>query len=139
LLFDSYTLGLLVDVCIKNERYDQAFEFLQQAQARLDEEGTECFYEAEIYRLRGETCLRSKQNLDQAEYYFSKGLKVAREQKAKSLELKLCLSLCDLSDLGKNAGKATSQLGEVYKSFSEGFETADLVRAKARLEQSRLS
>jgi class 3 adenylate cyclase/predicted ATPase len=139
LLFDSYTLGLLVDVCIKNERYEQALKFLEQAQLRLDEEGTECFYEAEIYRLRGETYLRSKQNLDQAEYYFSKGLKVAREQKAKSLELKLCLSLCDLSDLGKNAGKFTSQLGEVYKSFSEGFDTADLVRAKARLEKSRLS
>src|SRR5262247_2313498 len=31
LLFESYTLGLLADACIKNERYDQAFEFLDQA------------------------------------------------------------------------------------------------------------
>ena len=99
LLFDSYTLGLLVDACIKNKRYGQALEFLDQAQLRLEEEGTERFYAAEIYRLLGETYLRSNQNLDQAEHYFSKGLKVAREQKAKSLELKLCLSLCDLYDL----------------------------------------
>ena len=81
-------------------------------------------------------CDRSE-NLDKAEHYFLKGLEVAREQKAKSLELRLCLSLCDLSDLGKNAEKFVSQLGDVYKSFSEGFDTADLVRAKARLENTK--
>jgi class 3 adenylate cyclase/predicted ATPase len=137
LLFDSYTLGLLVDACIKNKRYGQALEFLEQAQLRLEDEGTERFYAAEIYRLRGETYLRSNRDLDQAQHYFSEGLKVAREQKAKSLELKLCLSMCDLYDLGKNADKCRSQLGAIYKSFEEGFDTADLVRAKARLENRK--
>ena len=137
LLFDSYTLGLLVDACVKNKRYEQALAFLEQAQLRLEDEGAECFYAAEIYRLRGETYLRSNQQLDQAQHYFSKGLDVAREQKAKSLELKLCLSLCDLQDLGKDADKSGAQLGEVYKSFSEGFDTSDLVRAKARLENTK--
>src|SRR5207249_10171516 len=37
LLFESYTLGLLADACIKNERYGQAFDFLGQAQLRLEE------------------------------------------------------------------------------------------------------
>jgi predicted ATPase len=133
LLFDSYTLGLLVDACIKNKRYGQALEFLEQAQLRLEDEGTERFYAAEIYRLLGETHLRSSQNLDEAQHYFSKGLKVAREQNAKSLELKLCLSMCDLHELGKNADKGRSQLGAIYKSFKEGFDTADLVKAKAML------
>ncbi len=137
LLFDSYTLGLLVDACIKNKRYGQALEFLEQAQLRLEEEGAECFYAAEIYRLRGETYLRSNQNLDQAQHYFSQGLEVARGQKAKSLELKLCLSICELHDLGKSADKCRSQLSKVYESFSEGFDTADLVRAKARLENTK--
>ena len=36
----------------------------------------------------GEAYLWSDQDLDQAEHFFCKGLKVAREQKAKSLELK---------------------------------------------------
>ena len=44
--------------------------------------------------------------------------------------------MCDLSDLGKNADKCYSQLGKIYESFSEGFDTADLVRAKARLEKA---
>ena len=138
LLFESYSLGLLADACIKNERYGQAFDALHQAQLRLDEENSERFYAAEIYRLLGETYLRSNQNLDQAEHYFSKGLKVAREQKAKSLELRLCLSICDLYELRQNADKYRSQLGEIYGSFSEGFDTTDLVKAKARLKNARL-
>jgi predicted ATPase len=133
LLYETYALGLLADACIKNERYGQALDFLRQAQLRLDERNSGCFYAAEIYRLLGEAYLRHR-DLDQAEHYFSKGLKVAREQKAKSLELKLCVSIYDLHKLRQNADKYRSQLGEIYKFFSEGFNTADLVRAKARLK-----
>jgi len=136
LLYESYTLGLLADVCIKNERYAQAFDFLHQAQLRLDEENSERFYAAEIYRLLGETYLRSRRDLDQAERCFRKGLEVAREQKARSLELRLCLSMSDLHELRQNADRYRPQLGEVYRSFSEGFDTADLVRAKARLQSA---
>ena len=112
-----------------------ALEFLEQAQSRLDEENSSQFYAAEIFRLLGETHLRSGRNPDQAEHYFSEGLKIAREQKARSLELRLCLSMCDLHDSGQNAGKCRAQLGAVYGTFTEGFDTADLVRAKARLER----
>ena len=136
LLFESYTLGLLADVCIKNEQYEQAFSFLDQAKLRLNDGNSERFYEAEIYRLLGETYLRSRRDLDQAERYLSKGLKVAREQKAKSLELKLCVSIYDLYELRQNADKYRSQLGEIYGYFSEGFDTTDLVKAKARLKNA---
>jgi predicted ATPase len=135
LLFKSYILGLLADACIVNERYGQALEFLHQAQLRLDEQNSVRFYAAEIFRLLGETYLRSGQDLAQAEHFFSKGLAVAREQKAKYLELKMCVSIYDLYELRKSADKYYSQLGEIYKFFSEGFDTADLVRAKARLKQ----
>jgi tetratricopeptide (TPR) repeat protein len=134
LLLESYTLGLLADACIKNERYGQAIDFLNQAQLRLDEENSERFYAAEIYRLLGEAHLRSRQDLDQAERCLSKGLKLARDQKAKSLELKLCLSIYDLYELRQNADNYRSQLADIYGSFNEGFDTADLLRAKARLE-----
>jgi class 3 adenylate cyclase/predicted ATPase/ABC-type transport system involved in cytochrome c biogenesis ATPase subunit len=136
LLFESYSLGLLADACIKNARYGQAFEFLEQARLRLDDENSERFYAAEIYRLLGETYLRSHQHLDQAERYFCNGLKVAREQEARSLELKLCMSICELYELRQkqNADKYRSQLGEIYGSFCEGFDTTDLVRAKTMLK-----
>jgi class 3 adenylate cyclase/tetratricopeptide (TPR) repeat protein len=134
LLFEAYSLGLLADACIKNKRYAQALEFLKQV--NLDEENTEHFYAAEIYRLLGETYLRSTQNLDKAEHYFSKGLKIARKQNAKLLELRLCLSICDLYDLRENSDTCRSDLAETYGFFNEGFDAADLVRARARLENS---
>ncbi|HZP71185.1 MAG TPA: adenylate/guanylate cyclase domain-containing protein [Pseudolabrys sp.] len=134
LLFDSYSLGLLADACIRNERYQEAFDFLNEAQSSLTEEKSGRFYAPEIYRLLGETYLRSNRDLDQAKHYFSKGLKIAHEQKNRHFELRLCLSICDLHDLGKKADKCRSQLGKAYGSFTEGFDTADLVAAKARLE-----
>jgi class 3 adenylate cyclase/predicted ATPase len=132
LLYEPYILGLLADAYIKSERYGQALHFLDQARLRLDDENSERFYAAEIYRLLGETHLRS-QDLDQAEHYICKGLKVAREQKAKSLELRLCVSMHDLYELRQNGEKYRSQLDEIYRSFTEGFDTADLVKAKAIL------
>jgi predicted ATPase len=138
LLLESYSLGLLSDACIKNKRFGDAFEFLEQARLRLDDDNSVRFYAAEIYRLIGETYLRSNQNLDQARHYFSKGLKIAREQKAKSLELRLCLSICDSYALKGNAGKHRAELKEIYGSFSEGFDTADLVKARAMLENENI-
>jgi class 3 adenylate cyclase/predicted ATPase len=137
LIFESYALGLLADACIKNKRYGQALDFLKQAQLRLNEENSERFYAAEVYRLLGETYLRSNQNLDQAEHYFCEGFKVAREQNAKFFQLRLCLSMCDLCELRPDAEKCRLQLGGIYGSFSEGYDTPDLVRAKARLESAR--
>ena len=101
---------------------------------RLDDDNSARFYAAEIYRLIGETYLRSNQNLDEARHYFSKGLKIAREQKAKSLELRLGVSICNSYQLSGNGGKHRSELREIYGSFSEGFDTTDLVKAKAMLE-----
>jgi predicted ATPase len=133
LLLETYSLGLLADACIKNKHYGQAFDFLEQARLRLDDKNSERFYAAEIYRLLGEAYLQSSRNLDQAEHYFYRGLKIAREQKAKSLELRIRLSMCDLYEATENADKYHSELGNIYASFSEGFDTADLVKAKAML------
>jgi predicted ATPase len=131
-LFDSYALGLLADACVKNEHYEQALHFLNQAQLRLDQENSERFYAAEIYRLIGEAHLRLNQDLDMAEHHLHKSLTIAREQKAKLFELRSCLSLCDLYELKQNGEKCCPELGEIYRSFGEGFDTTDLVKAKVR-------
>jgi predicted ATPase/class 3 adenylate cyclase len=134
LLYESRTLALLADAYIATGHYGQAVECLQKAELRLHQNGSERFYAAEIYRLLGEAHLRSK-NRDQAEHYFFKGLGIARDQKAKSLELRLCVNMYDLYEPRQNGNKYRSQLGEIYGSFSEGFDTRDLVRAKARLKE----
>jgi len=133
LLLETYALGLLADACIRNKHYGQAFDFLEQARLRLDDKNSERFYAAEIYRLLGEAYLQSGQNPEQAKYFFNESLKIAREQKAKSLELRTCLSMCYLYEATENADKYRSELRDIYASFREGFDTADLVKAKAML------
>jgi class 3 adenylate cyclase/predicted ATPase len=135
LLLESYSLGLLADACIKNKRYGQALDALSQAQTTLNGENYERFYEAEVYRLLGETHLRSGHDLKQAEHYLCKGLEVAREQQARSFELRGCLSVWDLCELRGGAGVCRSRLSEIYKSFHEGFDTSDLIEARARLDR----
>jgi predicted ATPase len=86
-LLESYSLGLLADACIKNERYEQAFDFLEQARLKLDDDNSARFYTAEIYRLLGETCLRSNQNLDQRSIIFLRALRSRANRKPNPLNL----------------------------------------------------
>lgn len=136
MLFESYALGLLADACVGNQRYGRALEFLKEAQLRLDAENSERYYAAEIYRLRGEAHLGSSHDVDQAKHCFCKGLQVAREQKAKCFELKLCLSMCDWRGSRQEADAHRTELERIYGSFSEGFDAPDLVRARTRLRRS---
>jgi hypothetical protein len=66
---------------------------------------------------------------------MSGGLKLAREQKARSLELRLCTSMHDLYAANGDAGKCRQQLSTIYRSFREGLDTADLVNARSRLDK----
>jgi len=132
-LYESYILALLAEACIIGKQFDQALSALDQAQLRTAQENSERFYAAEIYRLQGEVYMQSGQNLASAEHCFNKGLAIVREQKARSLKLKICTSLYDLDLLNGRSDQSRTELEAVYKSFDEGFETADLIKAKSRL------
>jgi predicted ATPase len=70
-----------------------------------------------------------------AEAYFDRALLVARQQQAKSLELRASMSLARLwRDQGK-VQQARELLAPVYGWFTEGFDTRDLKDAKALLEE----
>jgi len=71
----------------------------------------------------------------QAEANFERALAVAREQHAKSWELRAAISLARLwRDQGK-VQQARELLTPVYDWFTEGFDTRDLREAKALLEE----
>ena len=71
-----------------------------------------------------------------AELYFERALAVARQQQAKSWELRAATSLAQLwRDQGKR-DKARDLLAPVYGCFTEGFDTLDLKEAKALLDES---
>ena len=70
-----------------------------------------------------------------AETYFHRVLAVARQQQAKSWELRASMSLARLwRDQGKGV-QARELLAPVYGWFTEGFETRDLKEAKVLLEE----
>ena len=92
--------------------------------------------EAEVHRVAGEIALMSPgAGTAEAEAYFERALGIAREQQAKSWELRATMSVARLRrDQGKPQ-QARDLLAPVYGWFTEGFDTLDLKQAKALLEE----
>jgi predicted ATPase len=97
------------------------------------------WFEAEVLRSAGEvSILSSSSDAAKAEADFQRALTVARQQQAKSWELRAAISLARLwRDQGKEQ-QARELLAPVYGWFTEGFDTRDLKEAKALLEELAL-
>jgi class 3 adenylate cyclase/tetratricopeptide (TPR) repeat protein len=91
-------------------------------------------WEAELYRLKG-LALVGLNRLKEAESALKEAIRVARNQQAKSYELRAARSLAELwGEQGRRA-EARELLAPVYGWFTEGFDTADLKDAKALLDE----
>jgi predicted ATPase len=90
--------------------------------------------EAEVQRIAGEIALKLGQS-DKAERDFERALSVARQQQAKSWELRAAMSLARLWRSQGKVREAGELLAPVYGWFTEGFDTLDLKEAKALLEE----
>ena len=97
----------------------------------------ERFYEAEIYRVKGELLLKhgGPDSAAEAESCFRQALDIARVQSAKSWELRAATSLARLWREQGRRTQAHDLLAPVYGWFTEGFDTADLKDAKALLDE----
>ena len=93
-------------------------------------------WEAETNRIAGEIRLKyPKRDTAKAEAYFERALTVARQQQAKSWELRAAMSMARLwRDQGKR-DEARDLRAPVYGWFTEGFDTLDLKEAKALLDE----
>jgi predicted ATPase len=99
---------------------------------------SERWWAAETYRLKGELLLqRGARDAAEVETCFQYAIDIARQQHAKSWELRAATSLARLwQGQGKRAA-ARTLLAPVYHWFTEGFDTADLQEAKVLLEELR--
>jgi predicted ATPase len=70
-----------------------------------------------------------------AEDSFHAALAIAREQGTRGYELRAATSLARLWREQGRRGEARELLAPVYGWFTEGFDTADLKRAKALLDE----
>ena len=94
---------------------------------------------AELLRTKGELLLLggAPSAVATAEACFQQALDVARRQGALSWELRAATSLARLWRGQQRVSQARKLLGPVYRRFTEGFETADLVAARALLASVR--
>lgn len=133
-IFRPYFLILLAEAYENNSQIEEGLKALDEALAMIDK-GGERLYEAEVYRLKGELLMQTETNKeDEAEIRFKQALELARQQQAKSLELRAAVSLGRLWRAQGKHEETHQMLAEIYNWFSEGFDTVDLREAKALLE-----
>jgi predicted ATPase len=142
-IYRPYYLALLAEVYGKGGQTEEGVSAVAEALALVDKTG-ECWYEAELYRLKGELTLQSSVSNPhppilhpqaEAEVCFLKAIDIARHQSAKSLELRAAMSLSRLWQQQGKKDEARQMLAEIYGWFTEGFDTKDLQEAKALLEE----
>jgi predicted ATPase len=116
-------------------QFEEAWRCVGEAMTAV-ETTKEKWREAEIHRTAGELTLMSPEpDAAKAEAHFERAIAIAREQKAKSWELRAATSMARLwRDQGKRQ-QARELLAPIYGWFSEGFDTLDLKQAKALLDE----
>jgi hypothetical protein len=114
---------------------DDALQLIDEQLEQVERPGwEERVYYAEILRLKG-WMLTLKDDLDGAEKNYPASLDWAREQQAKSWELRTSTGLARLWQSQGKVNEAHELLAPIYNWFTEGFDTKDLIEAKALLEK----
>ena len=155
-LVRPYFLGLLAEALGKSGQHQQGQTFIAEA-LEVVEKTEAVWYKAELFRLKGDLTLHdleqrranpgTKSLLEarkiqhklttQAKICFDEAIKIAREQKARSLELRATTSLARLWQQQGKTNQAHKVLSKIYNWFTEGFDTKDLQEAKGLLEELR--
>jgi predicted ATPase len=165
-MWQSHFLTLLAEMYGEVGQTEEGLTVLAEALAHIEKTG-ERYYEAELYRLKGQLTLQklsvassqlseksrvgsahhdvtgveagtvggAHPTEEEAEACFLKALDVARQQQAKSLELRAATSLARLWRQQGKTAEARALLTPVYSWFTEGFDTKDLQEAKALIEE----
>jgi predicted ATPase len=132
-VLDTQWLGFIAEAHLRAGEFDAALTTLDRA-AEICGATAACHYQAELYRLRG-LVLAQTGDAAEAASWLQQAINTARNQQAKSLELRAATSLARLwAEQGKRH-QAHDLLSPVYGWFTEGFDTADLKDAKALLDQ----
>src|ERR1700722_11648851 len=134
-LWTPVGLSLLAKCYADLGQLEEAWHSVDEAKAVIERTG-ETWFEADVHRIAGEIALKSPQpDTAIAEAHFERALAVARQQQAKSCELRTATSMARLwRDQGKPQ-QARELLAPICNWFTEGFNTYDLKEAKALLEQ----
>jgi class 3 adenylate cyclase/predicted ATPase len=106
----------------------------------LGESTQQAFWLAELYRLQGALRLMAGADRTGAEAALRRALAVARQQEARSWELRAAIDLAALLADDGRAGEGEALLASAYRGLTEGFDSPDLRTARAlaaRLRSAR--
>jgi predicted ATPase len=133
MVYVPFDLSYLAKAYADLGQFDDARRCIVEAVTAM-ETTKETLYVAEVNRMAGEIAA-TETDAAKAEAYFERALAVARQQQAKSWELRAAMSMTRLwRDQGKrNEGREL--LAPIYGWFTEGFDTRDLKEAKALLDE----
>lgn len=131
-------LAVLADALRGEGRFDEALELLAEAVATI-ESRDEHYYEPEVYRLRGRLLVERASGAagprrDESEVCFRRAIAIARRMGARSWELRAAMDLARLQIRRGRPAQARELLAAVHECFTEGFDTRDLVEARALLD-----
>ena len=128
-------LSLFLEACLDNGSIEEGLKAVESEMENHSITGQRWF-EAEIRRLYGELILADDPNrVAEAQAEFHLAIEISQRQHAKSLELRAVISLARLWQQQGKIKQAYVRLSEVYKWFTEGFDTQDLIEARALLQE----
>ena len=146
----SHYLGLLVEAYAEGGQVAEGCVRLNEAFQMVDTHA-ERVCEAELYRLKGELFLNDERGMmndewrtrkvkslphaTEAEECFQNAIEIARNQNAKSWELRAATSLARVWQQQGKKAEAFQLLSEIHDWFTEGFDTVDLQAAKVLIEE----
>ena len=90
---------MLAEAYVKTGKYADASASIEQAKSKI-EANDERWWEPEIYRISGDRLVaQSSDYIDDAENFYAKAVHLAREQEARSLELRASIGMARLYEL----------------------------------------
>ena len=128
-----YKRSILAETCLQAGRWSEVEEQLGEG-LRLVRATDERWYEAELHRLAAELALAEGDKVN-AELKFGRALTLATAQSARMWELRAAKGLARLWREAGRVDEARALLAPVLGSFTEGFDTRDLIEGKAILDE----
>lgn len=96
----------------------------------LSEQTNQHWWDADLLRLKSVIALNMGGSVADSRELLEQGLKIARSQSAKSLELRLTLKLHEMMNENGEAAGSRALLKNIFEQFDQGFEAPDLITAK---------
>jgi predicted ATPase len=125
----TYHIALLAEALAVLGDYDRGLSLVSDGLQMIEKHGDRRWL-ADLHRVRGDLlAAKPDPDIDAARNAYQKSLEVAREQTAKSFELRTTIQLSRLLANDGKSEEARDNLEQIYKTFDEGHNTTDLKEA----------